>query len=59
MVKGKYKKISLGFSDDDLKNVKAVEKFIDEQLKVMYPEVHFVIYDASAGGKKKVVIERD
>lgn len=59
MVKGKYKKISLGFSDDDLKNVKAVEKFIDEQLKVMYPEVHFVIYDTSAGGKKKVVIERD
>lgn len=59
MVNGKYKKISLGFSDDDLKNVKAVEKFIDEQLKVMYPEVHFVIYDTSAGGKKKVVIEKN
>lgn len=59
MVNGKYKKISLGFSDDDLENVKAIKKFIDEQLKIIYPEVHFVIYDTSAGGKKKVVIERD
>lgn len=59
MVGGKYRKISLGFSDDDIRNVKAVEKFIDEQLKTMYPEVHFVVYDTSAGGKKKVVIERD
>jgi hypothetical protein len=59
MVKGKYKKVSLGFSDDDIKNVKAVQKFIDEQLNKMYPEVHFVIYDTSKGGKKKMVIEKD
>ena len=59
IVKGKYKKISLGFSDDDIKNVKAVQKFIDEELKKLYPEVHFVVYDTSAGGKKKMVIEKD
>lgn len=59
MIGGKYKKISLGFSDDDIKNVKAVESFIENQLKKMYPEVHFVVYDTSEGGKKKLVIEKD
>lgn len=59
LVNGKYKKISLGFSDDDMKNVKAVQKFIDEQLNKMYPEVHFVVYDTSLGGKKKMVIEKE
>lgn len=59
LVKGKYKKISLGFSDDDIKNVKAVEKFIEEQLKRVYPEIHFVVYDTSVGGKRKMVIEKD
>ena len=59
IVNGKYKKVSLGFSDDDMKNVKAVQKFIDEQLNKMYPEVHFVIYDTSLGGNKKMVIEKE
>ena len=59
VVNGKYKKISLGFSDDDVRNVKAVHKFISEQLSKMYPEVHFVIYDTSEGGKKKMVIEKN
>lgn len=59
IVNGKYKKISLGFSDDDMKNVKAVQKFIDEQLNKMYPEVHFVVYDTSKGGNKKMVIEKN
>lgn len=59
MIGGKYKKISVGFSDDDVKNVNSVKKFIDEQLKKMFPQVHFVVYDTSMGGKKKMVIEKD
>jgi hypothetical protein len=56
---GKYNKISLGFSDDDLKNVDAMVNFIDRELSKVYPEVHFVVYDTSEGGKKKIVIEKD
>jgi len=59
MINGDYKKISLGFSDDDIRNVKAVEKFITDELSKLYPEVHFVIYDTSEGGKKKMVIEKE
>lgn len=55
---GKYKKVSVGFSDDDLKNVKAVEDFIESQLKMIYPEIHFVVYDTSDKGKNKMVIEK-
>jgi hypothetical protein len=25
----------------------------------MYPEIHFVVYDTSEGGKKKIVIEKE
>jgi len=59
MIGGKYKKISLGFSDDDIRNVRAVESFIEHQLKKLHPEVHFVVYDTSEGGKKKLVIEKE
>jgi len=59
VVKGKYKKISLGFSDDDIRNVKGVEEFIETELKKLYPEVNFVIYDTSEGGKKKMVVQKD
>ena len=59
MVGGKYKKISLGFSDDDKRNVKAAQDFLEQELSVMYPEVHFVIYDTSEGGKRKIVIEKE
>lgn len=59
MVAGKYKKISLGFSDDDKRNVKAAQEFLQNELSQMYPEVHFVIYDTSEGGKRKIVIEKE
>ena len=59
MVNNRYKKISLGFSDDDKKNVKAAEDFLRNELSKMYPEVHFVIYDTSEGGKRKIVIEKE
>lgn len=58
MIGGKYKKISLGFSDDDKRNVKAAEDFLENELSKMYPEVHFVIYDTSEGGNRKIVIEK-
>ncbi len=51
--------MSVGFSDDDLGNVKAVESFIEDQLKHIYPELHFVVYDTSDKGKRKMVIEKE
>lgn len=59
LVDSDYKKMSVGFSDDDLGNVKAVEKFIEEELNQMYPEFHFVVYDTSDKGKRKMVIEKE
>ena len=56
---GKYTKMSVGFSDDDLKNVKASEDFIENELKHMYPEFHFVVYDTSEGGKNKLIIQKE
>tara|TARA_R110002153_G_scaffold272235_1_gene440700 strand:- start:263 stop:1123 length:861 start_codon:yes stop_codon:yes gene_type:complete len=59
LVNGDYKKFSIGFSDDDLGNVKAAEEFIEDELKIMYPEIHFVVYDTSNKGKRKMVIEKE
>jgi len=55
---GKYTKMSVGFSDDDIRNVKAVESFIEHQLTKMYPEIHFVVYDTSEKGYNKMWVER-
>jgi hypothetical protein len=59
LVNSDYKKMSVGFSDDDIRNVKAVEQFIEEELNKMYPEFHFVVYDTSEKGKRKMVIEKE
>jgi hypothetical protein len=56
---GHYTKVSIGFSDDDIRNVRASEEFLENELKHMYPEIHFVVYDTSEGGKKKLVIEKE
>lgn len=53
-----YSRVSLGFSDDDVRNVNAMIEFIEDELSKMYPEIHFVIYDTSEGGKRKLVIEK-
>jgi hypothetical protein len=53
-----YSKMSVGFSDDDLGNVKAVEEFIEEELNRAFPDLHFVVYDTSDRGKRKMVIEK-
>ena len=59
LVTSDYKKMSVGFSDDDVRNVKAVEQFIEDELNKMYPEFHFVVYDTSDKGKRKMVIEKE
>ena len=51
--------ISVGFSDDDLGNVKAVERTIQEELSRRFPGIKFCVYDTSdpalADGRKVVV----
>jgi hypothetical protein len=56
---GYYTKVSVGFSDDDLRNVNASKKFLDNELKHLYPNIHFVVYDTSEGGKKKLVVQKE
>ena len=53
-----YSSISFGFSDDDKKNVKAAIAFLKDELSKQYPEIHFVVYDTSEGGKSKIVISK-
>ena len=37
MLEGDYAGLSIGFSDDDLGNIEAMESFIDEELKYEFP----------------------
>ncbi len=57
--KGIDRPVSIGFSDDDIKNVSAVEEFVREELGREYPHVRFVVYDTSdpaiPAGRKMVV----
>lgn len=53
-----HKTISFGFSDDDIKNVKAAVEFIKNELYIQYPEIHFVVYDTSDNETKKIVISK-
>jgi len=54
-----YKKVSIGFSDDDIKNVRAAEEFIENELTIIYPKINFVVYDTSDKGTRKMVIEKE
>ena len=51
--------ISVGFSDDDLGNVVAVERYIQDELSKRFPGIKFVVYDTSdpalTDGRKVVV----
>lgn len=40
-------KFSIGFSDDDSKNIFTIKDFIETALKPKYPQIHFVVYDTS------------
>ncbi|MEX2605843.1 MAG: hypothetical protein WD708_00720 [Kiritimatiellia bacterium] len=56
---GVDKPISVGFSDDDPRNVQAVMRFIEQELHREFPQVKFVVYDTSEAdvpdGRKIVV----
>jgi len=39
--------VSIGFSDDDRKNVEAIQEFINAELRKEFPHVKFVVYDTS------------
>jgi hypothetical protein len=55
--------ISIGFSDDDQKNVQAVESFIQDELKKEFPHIKFVVYDTSdpsrPNGHKIVIADEE
>jgi hypothetical protein len=63
LIKGRrrHEPISIGFSDDDRKNVEAVESFIRKELGREFPDVRFVVYDTSdprrSHGRKIVIKE--
>jgi hypothetical protein len=48
-----FRKISVGFSDDDIGNIKAIESIIKKELKKKFPKINFVIYDTSNPKKIK------
>ena len=56
---GLRKPVSIGFSDDDIQNVGAAEKYIREELGREFPGVKFVVYDTSdpelPSGRKMIV----
>lgn len=56
-----YSGMSIGFSDDDLGNVESAEKYIEEELKRLYPDVRFLVYDTSDPKnpkKKRIIIKK-
>lgn len=56
---GVHKPISVGFSDDDPANIRAVETYIEKRLSKRFPSVRFVVYDTSdqslTAGRKVIV----
>ena len=56
---GGTKPISVGFSDDDATNVRAVTDYIEQELSKHFPSVRFVVYDTSDPGVqngRKIVV---
>ena len=55
---GEYDRLSIGFSDDDRKNIESVMDFIKKELSIEYPGVEFFIYDTSQGEKNKIIVSK-
>lgn len=55
-IRDKVDNVSIGFSDDDIKNIQAVEDLFKNRLKSKFENVKFVIYDTSESSYKKVVV---
>ena len=58
LTNGEYDRLSIGFSDDDRRNIEAVMDYIKKELSVEYPGVEFFIYDTSQGEKNKIIISK-
>ena len=59
LVDKKYRRLSIGFSDDDKENIEAIKDLIKDDLLDLYPEINFVIYDTSEGNKNKLIIKKE
>jgi len=55
---GEYKNLSIGFSDDDRKNIDEILNYIKSELTMEYPGVEFFVYDTSDGGKNKIIVSK-
>lgn len=56
-----FEGISVGFSDDDEGNVGVVEDLIRDELKSLYPDINFIVYDTSDPKdtkKKRIIIKK-
>ena len=58
LTNNQYGRLTIGFSDDDKKNIEAVIQYIEEELNARYPEVDFIIYDTSDKGLNRIVVEK-
>ena len=58
LTSGEYDRLTIGFSDDDRRNIDAVMEFIRNELSVEYPGVEFFIYDTSQGEKNKIIVSK-
>ena len=58
LTNGEYDRLSIGFSDDDRRNIEAIMDYIKKELSIEYPNVEFFIYDTSQGEKNKIVISK-
>jgi hypothetical protein len=48
--------VSVGFSDDDKRNIAVAQQLLAEELGVEFPNIRFVCYDTSVGEEKKIVL---
>jgi|TARA_R110000822_G_scaffold189039_2_gene328080 hypothetical protein len=58
LTSGEYDRLTIGFSDDDRRNIDAVMEFIRDELSIEYPDVEFFIYDTSQGEKNKIIVSK-
>tara|TARA_R110001583_G_C5626505_1_gene406658 strand:- start:106 stop:966 length:861 start_codon:yes stop_codon:yes gene_type:complete len=58
LTSGEYDRLTIGFSDDDRRNIDSVMEFIRNELTIEYPGVEFFIYDTSQGEKNKIIVSK-
>lgn len=62
MIDDGYHGISVGFSDDDVRNINKAEELIRQELLEKYPHIRFVVYDTSDPKnirKRRIHVEKD